>query len=105
MQLLHADAFHSPTWFLDCCTATSHPNHRLLLTNYDLGAPVPAKELQLGLDFNATAPELFGGQEMSEDALRVLNLYISLFNKIRADLELELPQVRAAVRWVAHVVN
>jgi hypothetical protein len=47
MQLLHADAFHSPTWFLDCCTATSHPNHRLLLTNYDLGAPVPAKELQL----------------------------------------------------------
>jgi hypothetical protein len=21
MQLLHADAFHSPTWFLDCCSA------------------------------------------------------------------------------------
>src|ERR1039458_9231306 len=79
MQLLHADSFHSPTWFLDYCTSTSHPNHRLLLTNYDLGAPVPAKELQLGLDFNATAPELLGGQEMGEDALLVLNQYITLF--------------------------
>jgi hypothetical protein len=105
MQLLHADAFHSPTWFLDCCTATSHPNQRLLLTNYDLGAPVPAKELQLGLDFNATAPELFGGQEMGEDAVRILNQYITLFNQIRADLENELPQVRAATKWVAHVIN
>jgi hypothetical protein len=66
---------------------------------------MPAKELQLGLDFNKSASELFGGEEMGEDALRVLNLYISLFNEIRADLELELPQVRAAVRWVAHVVN
>ena len=105
MQLLHADAFHSPTWFLDCCTATSHPNQRLLLTNYDLGAPVPAKELQLGLEFNEAAPELFGVEEMGEDALRILNQYISLFNQIRADLEKELPQVRAASKWVAHVVH
>jgi hypothetical protein len=103
MQLLHADPFHSPTWFLDCCTATSHPKQRLLLTNYDLGAPVPAKELQLGLNFNETAPELFGGQEMGEDALRVLNQYISLFAAVRSDLEKELPQVRTATKWVAHL--
>src|ERR1017187_9983083 len=104
MQLLRADAFHSATWFLDCCTATSHPNQRLLLTNYDLGAPVPAKELQLGLNFNEAASELFGGEEMGKDALRVLNQYITLFNQIRADLEMELPQVRAATRWVSHWV-
>ena len=91
--------------YLDCCTSTSHPNHRLLLTNYDLGAPVPAKELQLGLEFNEAAPELFGVEEMGEDALRILNQYISLFNQIRADLEKELPQVRAASKWVAHVVH
>jgi hypothetical protein len=42
MQLLHGDVFHGPTWFLDSCTASSHPKHHLLLTNYDLGAPVPA---------------------------------------------------------------
>ena len=66
---------------------------------------MPAKELQLGLDFNESAPELFGGQEMGEDGLRVLNQYISLFNQIRADLEKELPQVRAASKWVAHVVH
>lgn len=101
MQLLHADAFHSPTWFLDCGPATSHPKHRLLLTNYDLGAPIPAQELQLGLNFNETAPELFGGQEMGEDALRVLNQYITLFASIRTDLQKELPQVRAATKWVA----
>jgi hypothetical protein len=40
---------------------------------------------------------------MGEAALRVLNQYISLFNQIRADLELELPQVRAATKWVARV--
>ena len=103
MQLLHADPFQSPTWFLDCCTATSHPKHRLLLTNYDLGAPIPAKELQLGLNFNETVPELFGGQEMGEDVLRVLNQYITLFSAVRSDLEKELPQVRAATKWVAHL--
>ena len=78
--------------------------HRLLLTNYDLVAPIPAKELQLGLNFNETAPELFGGQEMGEDALRVLNQYITLFSAIRSDLENKLPQVRAATKWVAHWV-
>jgi hypothetical protein len=93
------------TWYLDCCTATSHQEQRLLLTNYDLGVPVPAKELQLGLDFNGTAPELFGGQELGEDALLVLNQNIVLFNQMRADLENELPQVQAATKWVAHVVH
>jgi hypothetical protein len=105
MQLLHADPFHSPTWFLDFCTATSHPKQRLLLTNYDLGAPVPAKELQLGLNFNETGQELFGGQEMGEDAIRVLNQYISLFAAVRSELEKELPQVRAATKWVAHLTG
>jgi len=104
MQLLHADPFHSATWFLDCCTATSHPNQRLLLTNYDLGAPVPAKVLQLGLNFNETSQELFGGQEMGEDAIRVLNQYISLSTTILSSLKRELPLVRAATKWVAHLV-
>jgi hypothetical protein len=94
-----------PYLVFDCCTATSHPQQRLLLTNYDLGAPVPAKELQLGLDFDERAQESVPGDEMGEDAVRVLNQYISLNNQIRQDVELELPQVRAATKWVAHLLN
>jgi hypothetical protein len=55
--------------------------------------------VQLGLNFADTAPELFAGQEMGEDALRVLNEYRKLHARISADVRTELPQVRAAVAW------
>lgn len=101
LQLLHVDSTGSKTWFLDACGATTHPQRRLLLTNYDLGVEVPAKTLQLGLNFAAALPELFAGKAMGEDALRVLNEYLKLYARIRATIEAELPQVRAAVRWAA----
>jgi hypothetical protein len=100
LQLLHVDSTGSPTWFLDSCGVTTHPKQRLLLTNHDLGVPVPSKELQLGLNFAEALPELFGGTEMGEDALRVLNEYIALHARIRTDLRTELPHVREAVKWV-----
>ena len=103
LQLLHVDSTGSKTWFLDSCGVTSHPNQRLLLTNHDLGVAVPSKELQLGLNFADTLPELFGGTEMGEDAIRVLNEYIALYARILADLHTELPHVRAAVKWVARL--
>ena len=59
--------------------------------------------MQLGINFADTAPELFGGQEMGEDALRVLNDYRKLHSSIRADVKAELPQVRAAVAWAKQV--
>ncbi len=99
LVLLHADSTGSPTWFLDSCGATTSPKRRLLLTNYELGAEVHGKGLQLGLNFADTAPELFAGQEMGEDALRVLNDYRKLHARIIADVKVELPQVRAAVAW------
>lgn len=68
LALLHADSTGSPTWFLDSCVATTSPKRRLLLTNYELGAEVHGKGVQLGLNFADTAPELFAGQEMGEDA-------------------------------------
>lgn len=76
MQLLHLDSTGSTTWFLDSCGQTTNRDHRLLLSNYNLGVPIPSNELQLGLNFADKTPELFGGQEMGEDGLRVLNLYI-----------------------------
>ena len=103
LQLLHVDSTGSPTWFLDSCGVTTHPNQRLLLTNHDLGVPVPSKELQLGLDFADKLPELFGGTEMGEDALRVLNEYITLYARIRADLRMELPHVREAAKRVGRL--
>ena len=103
LVLLHADSTGSPTWFLDSCGATTSPKRRLLLTNHDMGGEVHGKSVQLGLDFTGTVPELFSGDEMGEDALRVLNDYRKLHARIRAGIKAELPQVRAAVRWAKRV--
>ena len=103
LVLLHADSTGSPTWFLDSCGATTSPKRRLLLTNYELGAEVHGKGVQLGLNFADTAPELFAGQEMGEDALRVLNDYRKLYARIIADVKVEVPHVRAAVAWSKRV--
>ncbi len=99
LQLLHVDSTGSPTWFLDSCGAITRRDHRLLLTNYDIGIAVPAGALQLGLNFADKLPELFAGKEMGEDALRVLNEIIPLQAGIREDVEAELPHVREAVKW------
>jgi hypothetical protein len=99
LVLLHAVSTGSPTWFLDSCGAITCPKRRLLLTNYELGAEVHGKGVQLGLNFAGTAPELFAGQEMGEDALRVLSEYRKLSGRILEDVNAELPQVRAAMAW------
>jgi hypothetical protein len=103
LQILHADSNGSATWFLDACGSITHRDRRLLLSNYDLGVPVPSKALQLGLNFAEKLPELFGGAEMGEDALRVLNEYISLYGQIRSDLAAEVPRLREAVKWAARL--
>jgi len=56
LQLLHVDSTGSRTWFLDSCTAVKHPERHLLLTNYDLGIPLNASEVQTGLNFADSAP-------------------------------------------------
>lgn len=103
LQLLHADSSGSPTWFLDSCGATARQRHRLLLTNFDLGVEAHGEEIQLGLDFSVSTPELFAGKEMGEDALRVLNDYRKLYTRVRAGVAAELPHVRAAAAWAKRV--
>ena len=78
LHLLHLDSTGSPTWFLDACGQTHHPRRRLLLTNHDLGVEIHTRMLQPGLNFTAGAPELFVGQEMGEDAMRVLGECLKL---------------------------
>ena len=99
LVLLHADSTGSPTWFLDSCGAKSNPKQRLLLTNHDMGADLQNRGVQLGLKFTETAPELFAGQEMGEDALRVLKEYRKLHERICTEVKAELPQIRSAVLW------
>ena len=71
LHLLHVDCTGSPTWFLDACGAITHRDHRLLLTNHDLGVPLTGSGLQTGLNFAESLPELFASKAMGEDALRV----------------------------------
>lgn len=98
LPLLHVDSTGSKTWFLDSCGAITRRDHRLLLSNYDIGIAVPAHALQLGLNFAERLPELFAGKEMGEDALRVLNEIIPLQSTIRADVVAELPHLGETVK-------
>ena len=75
----------------------------MLLSNYDIGIAVPSHALQLGLNFASTLPELFGGAEMGEAALRVLNDIIPLHAGILADVAADLPHLREAAKWAARL--
>ena len=99
LQLLNVDSVGSRTWFLDACGETKHAQRRLLLTNFDLGFALPARAVQLGLNFAEVKPELFGGKEMGEDALRVLRETLKLHRAICADVVAERPSTTAANRW------
>ena len=99
LQLLHVDSVGSPTWFLDACGVTTHPRRRLLLSNFDLGFALPARAVQLGLNFAEKLPELFAGKEMGEDAIRVLGEALKLHHAICADVATERPLAMAANRW------
>ena len=99
LQLLHVDSTGSSTWFLDSCGASNHPERRLLLTNHDLGVPLTDSEIQTGLNFADSLPELFGGKEMGEYALSVLRGCLRHRASILTDIAAEIPHVRAAVKW------
>ena len=103
LQLVHVDSAGSKTWFLDSCGAFTRRDRRLLLTNYDIGIAVPARAIQLGLNFAEKTRELFAGKEMGEDALRVLNEIIPRQADILADVAAELPHLRQTAKWAARL--
>ncbi|MGD9745037.1 MAG: hypothetical protein AB7I98_00060 [Verrucomicrobiales bacterium] len=99
LQLVHVDSTGSPTWLIDSCGATTTPSRRLLLSNFDMGVVIQAKEVQLGLNFATTSPELFKGHEMGEDAVRVLNDYRKAYARILAQVKSERENVREVLAW------
>jgi len=103
LALLHADSTGSRTWFLDACGHKLHRNRRLLLSNFDLGVPLEAREVQKGLDFSDQLPELFQGREMDEDALRVLDDCWRREKAILDQVRGELPHIHAAAKWASHL--
>ena len=99
IEVLHLDPQSSPTWMVDACAYPADPDRRLLLSNIDLGFPLPATDLQIGLNFAASAPELFAGKEMGEDALRLLSDYRTRLTAIRSTVASESLILPAAVKW------
>lgn len=98
VQLLHRDATGSPTWFLDEGLQTGHLERRLLLTHHDLGPEFEHQMLQPHLDFSKQRA-LFSHKETGDDVIHVLERYLDLCAKIRAEAEAEAPLLRAALRW------
>ena len=104
IEVLHLDPQSSPTWMIDACAYPSDPDRRLLLSNIDLGFPLPATDLQIGLNFAASSPELFAGKEMGEDALRLISDYRSRLTAIRSTVTSELPILKGAIKWARGMV-
>lgn len=105
LQLLHVDSTSSRTWFLDSCGATTHPERLLLTTNHDLGVPLTGNEVQTGLNFANSLPELFAGKEMGEDALREFRECFKLRARILVDVATELPHVRTAIKQATALIK
>ncbi len=103
LVLLHLDSSGSRTWFLDSCGVTAHIDRRLLLTNQDLGISLNRDQVQMGLNFSDSLPELFAGKEMGEDALRVLRECLTLRHRILAQVDSELANLRFALKWAKAV--
>lgn len=98
IEVLHLDPQSSPTWMVDACGFAADPDRRLLLSNIDLGFPLPATDLQIGLNFAAASPELFAGKEMGEDALKLLQDYRTRLTAIRSSVSSESRILRAALK-------
>lgn len=99
IEVLHLDSQSSPTWMVDACAVPADPDRRLLLSNIDLGFPLPATDLQIGLNLAAASPELFAGKEMGEDALKLLQDYRTRLSAIRASVGSELSVLKGAIKW------
>lgn len=99
MTLLHADGLGSATWMIDGHDHSGNEERRLFLSRYDLGSEIGAAGIQPGLDFSESESELFGGVEMGEDVLRLLDSYRELVVPIRQKLTEQAPILVAAGHW------
>ena len=99
IAILHLDLGGGELSLIEGSSAEADPEHRLLLSNADLGVPLMARDVQAGLDFQSRPQELFEGKEMGEDALRVLGEYRTLLGGIRETVASERAVLKETLRW------
>ena len=99
IEVLHLDPQSSPTWMVNACSVAADPDRRLLLSNIDLGFPLLSADLQIGLNFASSSPELFAGKEMGEDALKLLQDYRTRIAGIFLSVASESRILRDALKW------
>jgi hypothetical protein len=99
IEVLHLDSQNSLTWMVDACSVSADPDRRLLLSNIDLGFPLPSTDLQIGLNFAASSVELFAGKEMGEDALILISDYRTRLDSIRSAVGSELSVLKGSIKW------
>ena len=99
IAILHLDLGGGELSLIEGCSVEADPDHRLLLSNADLGVPLMALDLQTGLDFQVRPPELFEGKAMGEDALRLLREYRKLLKEIMETVARERNVLKDSLRW------
>ena len=99
IEILHLDLGGGELSLIEGCSADADLEHRLLLSNADLGVPLMARDVQAGLDFQKRPQELFEGKEMGEDALRLLGEYRLLLQEVRGIVAKERGVLRNSLRW------
>ena len=105
IEILHLDLGGGELSLIEGCSVEVAPDRRLLLSNADLGVPLMARDVQVGLDFSAGRPkELFDGKEMGEDALRLLGEYRALLHEIRQTVAKVRVEIREALHWSENVL-
>jgi hypothetical protein len=104
VEILHLDLGGGELSLIEGCSVEVDPDRRLLLSNADLGVPLMARDVQEGLNFGAGRPrELFEGQAMGEDTLRILAEYRALLQEIREILSSESKVLKGSLRWAKSV--
>jgi hypothetical protein len=99
IEILHLDLGGGELSLIEGCSAEVDLDHRLLLSNADLGVPLMARDVQAGLDFQSRPRELFEGKEMGDDALRILGEYRVLLQEIGKTVARESKVLKGSLRW------
>jgi hypothetical protein len=100
IAILHLDLGGGGLYMIEGCTAEADPERRLLLSNADLGVPLMARDVQVGLDFQKRPIELFEETEMGEDALRLLGEYKALLKEVRETVGREEGVLKSSLKWL-----
>lgn len=99
IELLHGDALGSPTWMIDGWAQAGKKKERLFLSHFPVGAELGSESLQPGLDFAECSKELFAGQDMGEDALRILEQYLKQHRRLVKTLQSAAPLLKKTAQW------